>query len=69
MNSALLICALYLLLGRRNDAGAGNIITFSQFLLIAAEGLVFESKFLTKKPAIPVKSAVKRVEFQRGLTV
>ncbi|EDV92301.1 GH24120 [Drosophila grimshawi] len=37
------------------DPGAGNLITFSQFLFIAIEGLIFTSKFFTVKPHIGLK--------------
>lgn len=39
----------------REDPGSGNLITFSQFLLIALEGFVFTSKFGTVKPRIGFK--------------
>lgn len=45
------------------DTGAGNIITFFQFLVIAVEGLIFESRFFTKKPVIPVKNYLYMVCF------
>ncbi|XP_060553083.1 UDP-xylose and UDP-N-acetylglucosamine transporter-like [Ruditapes philippinarum] len=35
--------------------GAGNIITFMQFLFVAVEGFIFTVKFGTKKSAIPLK--------------
>ncbi|KAL4226904.1 hypothetical protein ACF0H5_014882 [Mactra antiquata] len=35
--------------------GAGNIITFMQFLFIAVEGFIFTSNFGTKRSAIPMK--------------
>ena len=35
------------------DPGAGNLITFSQFLVIALEGLVFTTRFLTVQPKVP----------------
>ncbi|EDW86378.1 uncharacterized protein Dwil_GK15384 [Drosophila willistoni] len=37
------------------DPGAGNLITFSQFLFIALQGLIFTSKFFTVKPKIAFK--------------
>eukprot|EP00118_Oscarella_pearsei_P011944 m.84117 g.84117 ORF g.84117 m.84117 type:complete len:360 (+) comp36385_c0_seq4:53-1132(+) len=36
--------------------GSGGIITFFQFLFVAAEGFVFTSKFGQKRPDIPVKA-------------
>ncbi|KAJ0047277.1 hypothetical protein NL108_003230, partial [Boleophthalmus pectinirostris] len=38
--------------------GCGNIVTFAQFLFIAVEGFIFESKFGRKKPAIPMSNYV-----------
>ncbi|OWF51647.1 UDP-xylose and UDP-N-acetylglucosamine transporter [Mizuhopecten yessoensis] len=43
--------------------GSGNIITFSQFLFIALEGLIFTSKFGTQKTAIPLKQYIYMVSF------
>jgi len=40
----------------QQDPGAGNLITFSQFLVIAIEGLVFTTKFFTVKPKVPFTS-------------
>jgi len=40
----------------KEDPGAGNLVTFSQFLVIAIEGFVFTSKFLTVKPKVPFSS-------------
>ena len=37
------------------EPGAGNIITFMQFLFIAVEGLILTTKFLTVKSVIPMK--------------
>ncbi|XP_019855805.1 PREDICTED: UDP-xylose and UDP-N-acetylglucosamine transporter-like isoform X2 [Amphimedon queenslandica] len=37
------------------DTGSGNIITFSQFLFIAVEGLFVHSKFFTVNRAIPLR--------------
>jgi len=34
--------------------GSGNIITFAQFLFISVKGFIMESKFGTKKSAIPL---------------
>lgn len=38
------------------DPGSGNLITFSQFCVIAIEGLVFTTKFLTITPKVPFTS-------------
>jgi len=40
----------------QQDPGAGNLVTFSQFLLIAIEGLIFTTKFFTVKPKVPFSS-------------
>uniref|UniRef100_A0AAQ5X1J3 Solute carrier family 35 member B4 n=1 Tax=Amphiprion ocellaris TaxID=80972 RepID=A0AAQ5X1J3_AMPOC len=42
----------------REFPGCGNIVTFAQFLFIALEGFIFETKFGRKKPAIPVSNYV-----------
>lgn len=42
----------------RDFPGCGNIVTFAQFLFIAVEGFIFETKFGTKKPAIPLRNYV-----------
>lgn len=42
----------------REFPGCGNIVTFAQFLFIAIEGFIFETKFGRKKPAIPVSNYV-----------
>lgn len=42
----------------RDFPGCGNIVTFAQFLFIALEGFIFETKFGRKKPAIPVSNYV-----------
>lgn len=39
----------------KTDPGAGNLITFLQFLFIALEGFIFTSKFGTQKPKIGIK--------------
>ncbi|KAF7990781.1 hypothetical protein HCN44_000586 [Aphidius gifuensis] len=39
----------------KEDPGSGNLITFSQFLLISLEGFIFTSKFGTVKPRIGFK--------------
>jgi len=40
----------------QQDPGAGNLVTFAQFLLIAIEGLIFTTKFFTVKPKVPFSS-------------
>jgi len=40
----------------KQDPGAGNLVTFAQFLLIATEGLIFTTKFFTVKPKVPFSS-------------
>lgn len=47
---------IFLELMIKEDPGSGNLITFSQFCLIAIEGLVFTTKFLTVKPKVPFTS-------------
>uniref|UniRef100_A0A3B3ZQQ5 Solute carrier family 35 member B4 n=1 Tax=Periophthalmus magnuspinnatus TaxID=409849 RepID=A0A3B3ZQQ5_9GOBI len=42
----------------RDFPGCGNIVTFAQFLFIAVEGFIFESKFGRKKTAIPISNYV-----------
>jgi len=44
---------IFLELMIQEDPGAGNLITFSQFLVIALEGFIFTTKFLTVKPKVP----------------
>lgn len=39
----------------KTDPGAGNLITFLQFLFIALEGFIFTSKFGTRTPKIGLK--------------
>ncbi|KAH0551297.1 UDP-xylose and UDP-N-acetylglucosamine transporter [Cotesia glomerata] len=39
----------------KEDPGSGNLITFSQFLLISLEGFIFTSKFGTVRPRIGIK--------------
>jgi len=39
----------------RDDPGSGNLITFSQFFIIALEGFLFTSKCGTVKPVVSVK--------------
>ena len=43
----------------REDTGAGNTITFFQFLFISIEGLVFVSHFFTTKPSIPIRYVIR----------
>jgi len=40
----------------RKDPGIGNLVTFSQFLIISVEGFVFTTKFGTIKPKVPFNS-------------
>jgi len=40
----------------RQDPGIGNLVTFSQFLVIAVEGFVFTTKLGTVGPVVPFKS-------------
>ena len=47
---------IFLELMIKEDPGSGNLITFSQFCLIAIEGLVFTTKFLTVTPKVPFTS-------------
>ncbi|XP_064785319.1 UDP-xylose and UDP-N-acetylglucosamine transporter [Oncorhynchus masou masou] len=42
----------------RKFPGCGNIVTFAQFAFIALEGLIFETNFGRKKPAIPMSNYV-----------
>ena len=42
----------------REDTGAGNTVTFFQFLFISIEGLVFVSHFFTVTPNIPLRWVV-----------
>ncbi|KAH8265171.1 hypothetical protein KR044_011598, partial [Drosophila immigrans] len=51
------------------DPGAGNLITFLQFLFIALEGLIFTSKFFTVKPKIALKDYVVLVVLFFGANV
>ncbi|EDW62340.1 uncharacterized protein Dvir_GJ16752 [Drosophila virilis] len=51
------------------DPGAGNLITFLQFLFIALEGLIFTSKFFTVRPKIALKDYVKLVVLFFGANV
>jgi len=47
---------IFLELMIKEDPGAGNLITFSQFCVIALEGLVVTTKFLTVTPKVPFTS-------------
>jgi len=47
---------IFLELMIQQDPGAGNLVTFSQFLVIAIEGFVLTTKFLTVKPKVPFSS-------------
>jgi len=40
----------------RQDPGIGNLVTFSQFLVIAVEGFIFTTKLGTVGPVVPFKS-------------
>ncbi|KAK3102403.1 hypothetical protein FSP39_011156, partial [Pinctada imbricata] len=41
--------------------GCGNLITFTQFLFISIEGLIFTTKFFTVTPKIPLREYVTMV--------
>ena len=47
---------IFLELMIKQDPGARNLITFSQFCVIALEGLVVTTKFLTVTPKVPFAS-------------
>jgi len=47
---------IFLELMIKEDPGSGNLITFSQFCVIAIEGLVFTTKFFTVTPKVPFTS-------------
>jgi len=47
--------AVFLELLVKQDPGCGHLVTFSQFLFIALEGIIFESKFFTAKRNVPLK--------------
>jgi len=60
---AILVClsscccnVVFLELLVRKDPGIGNLVTFSQFLIISLEGFIFTTKFGTVKPKVPFKS-------------
>jgi len=40
----------------RKDPGIGNLVTFSQFLIIGVEGFIFTTKFGTVPPKVPFSS-------------
>jgi len=40
----------------RKDPGIGNLVTFSQFLIISLEGFIFTTKFGTVRPKVPFNS-------------
>ncbi|PSN38399.1 UDP-xylose and UDP-N-acetylglucosamine transporter [Blattella germanica] len=42
----------------KEDPSSGNVVTFSQFFVIALEGFIFTSKFGTKKPKIRIQDYV-----------
>lgn len=44
---------IFLELMINEDPGSGNLITFSQFLVIALEGFIVTTRFLTVKPKVP----------------
>ncbi|KAM8974839.1 nucleotide sugar transporter SLC35B4 [Pelodytes ibericus] len=46
---------VFLELLARNFPGCGNIVTFAQFLFIAAEGFIFQADFGRRKSAIPIR--------------
>jgi len=47
---------IFLELMVQQDPGCGNLVTFSQFLVIAIDGFIFTTKFLTIKPKVPFSS-------------
>lgn len=47
----------------KQDPGIGNLVTFSQFLILSLEGLIFTSKFGTVPPTVPIKSWLTLVSF------
>ncbi len=47
----------------REDPGAGNIISFFQFLFVSLEGLVFVSRFFQVAPVIPIRKYILMVSF------
>ncbi len=47
----------------RDDPGAGNIITFFQFLFVSLEGVVFVSHFFRVRPVIPIRKYIFMVMF------
>lgn len=53
-----MINVVFLELLVKQDPGIGNLITFSQFLLISLHGFIFTAKCGTKKPSISVKGYI-----------
>jgi len=60
---AILVClsscccnVVFLELLVRKDPGIGNLVTFSQFLIISVEGFIFTTRFGTVKPKVPFNS-------------
>lgn len=60
---AILVClsscccnVVFLELLVRKDPGIGNLVTFSQFLIIGVEGFIFTTKFGTVAPKVPFSS-------------
>lgn len=60
---AILVClascccnVVFLELLVRKDPGIGNLVTFSQFLIIGVEGFIFTTKFGTVTPKVPFSS-------------
>ncbi|XP_064399731.1 UDP-xylose and UDP-N-acetylglucosamine transporter-like [Halichondria panicea] len=47
----------------KDDPGAGNIITFFQFLFVSLEGVVFVSHFFRVRPVIPIRKYIFMVMF------
>ena len=53
-----MVCLFVVLPPYREEPGAGNIITFFQFLFIAAEGFIFVTNFCQRSPQIPIRSYI-----------
>jgi len=47
----------------KQDPGIGNLVTFSQFLILSLEGFIFTTKFGTKAPTVPIKAWITLVAF------
>jgi len=47
----------------KQDPGIGNLVTFSQFLILSLEGFIFTTKFGTKAPTVPIKAWATLVAF------